>query len=71
MHFLGKGGPLAQGEAKPVAAASSVDGAYSGSYLGRPPSNFSPIGDMKPLIDSYKNAVAKCTEPTSFSLNWW
>jgi hypothetical protein len=26
-----------------VAAASSVDGAYSGSYLGRPPSNFSPI----------------------------
>jgi len=31
--------------------------------------NFSPIGDMKPLIDSYKNAVAKCTEPIGDYVN--
>jgi alkanesulfonate monooxygenase SsuD/methylene tetrahydromethanopterin reductase-like flavin-dependent oxidoreductase (luciferase family) len=31
--------------------------------------NFSPIGDMKPLIDSYKNAVVKCTEPLGDYVN--
>ena len=31
--------------------------------------NFSPIGDMKPLIDSYKEGIAKCTEPLGDYVN--
>jgi alkanesulfonate monooxygenase SsuD/methylene tetrahydromethanopterin reductase-like flavin-dependent oxidoreductase (luciferase family) len=31
--------------------------------------NFSPIGDMKPLIASYKEAVAKCTKPLGDYVN--
>lgn len=31
--------------------------------------NFSPIGDMKPLIASYKEAVAKCTTPLGDYVN--
>jgi alkanesulfonate monooxygenase SsuD/methylene tetrahydromethanopterin reductase-like flavin-dependent oxidoreductase (luciferase family) len=31
--------------------------------------NFSPIGDMKPLIDAYKEAVTKCTQPLGDYVN--
>jgi alkanesulfonate monooxygenase SsuD/methylene tetrahydromethanopterin reductase-like flavin-dependent oxidoreductase (luciferase family) len=31
--------------------------------------NFSPIGDMKPLIDAYKDAVGKCTRPLGDYVN--
>jgi alkanesulfonate monooxygenase SsuD/methylene tetrahydromethanopterin reductase-like flavin-dependent oxidoreductase (luciferase family) len=31
--------------------------------------NFSPIGDMKPLIDAYKDAIAKCTSPVGDYVN--
>jgi alkanesulfonate monooxygenase SsuD/methylene tetrahydromethanopterin reductase-like flavin-dependent oxidoreductase (luciferase family) len=31
--------------------------------------NFSPIGDMKPLIDAYKEGIAKCTKPLGDYVN--
>lgn len=31
--------------------------------------NFSPIGDMKPLIDAYKEGIAKCTDPLGDYVN--
>ena len=31
--------------------------------------NFSAIGDMKPQVDSYKNAVAQCTDPLGDYVN--
>ncbi len=56
----------------PIWVACGNPGTYAkaGSLgIGALGFNFSPIGDMKPLIDTYKEAVAKCTQPLGDYVN--
>lgn len=53
-----------------VACGNPPTYAKAGSLgLGALGFNFSPIGDMKPMIDSYKDAVAKCSQPLGDYVN--
>jgi alkanesulfonate monooxygenase SsuD/methylene tetrahydromethanopterin reductase-like flavin-dependent oxidoreductase (luciferase family) len=53
-----------------VAAGNPPTYAKAGTLgIGALGFNFSPIGDMKPMIDSYKDGIAKCKKPLGDYVN--